>query len=100
MENDGGDLSEETLGSILGKYFEGFPMEEGKLEEGLNNGLKLKSKPEYGGQEVDIGEIYDGDLVKGPLTADDVDKLIKNNKKVQYVTNYGIDIDGIDDKDD
>ena len=93
MKADGGDLSEETLGSILGKYFEGFPKEEGELEKGLKDGLKLNSKSEYGGQEVDIRDIYDGDLVKEPLTADKVDELVKNKEKVQYVTNYGIDID-------
>ena len=97
MENGGGNLSDTKLKEILDKYFENVPETdelEGKLKD--VNGFKLNSKPEYGGQEVDIGEIYDGDLVKEPkpVTVEEVEKSLADNKKIQYVTNYEIDTDG------
>ena len=96
MENTRGNLLDTKLKEILDKYFENVP-EADKLEGELkkDGGLKLKSKAKYGGQQVDIGEIYDGNLAKEPkpVTVEELEESLVDSTKVQYVTNYGIDID-------
>ena len=59
-----GDITSEQLKEVLEKYFKNVP-EEDELQEKLKEkDFKLKSKPEYGGQDVEIADIYDGDLAK------------------------------------
>ena len=94
MKNEGGNISAEKLKEILEKYFDKVP-EASELEAKLKGAeFKLKSKQEYGGQEIELGDIYNGDFEKGAITADQLDSELQQSTKVQYVTNYGIDIDG------
>ena len=100
MKNEGGNISAEKLKEILEKYFDKVP-EASELETKLKEeGFKLKSRQEYGGQEIELGDIYNGDFEKGAITAEQLDSELQQSTKVQYVTNYGIDIDGDDNAED
>ena len=55
-----GEITENTLKTVLEKYFENVPEE---LPEDLTT-LELKSKEEYGGHLINVSEIYSGTLEK------------------------------------
>ncbi len=80
--NNGQKISKEELRKILEKYFEKVP---NPLPDDLTT-LKLKSKQEYGGQEIQVSKIYNGGLI---VTAES----ITADEYGAYV-NYGIDING------
>ena len=79
---NGRKITQEELIKILEKYFDEVP---NPLPQDLS-GLKLKTKSQYGNQQIEIAEIYNGGLI---ATADNI--TVSNYG--EYV-NYGIDIDG------
>ena len=64
-ENKSGDISKEELKQILDKYFTDVPEE---IPDDLSGGMTLTSKEEYGKQEIEIAEIWNGKFKETPVS--------------------------------
>ena len=100
-ENQNGEITTKQLKDVLSKYFDSVP-EEDKLENKLKEeDFKLKSKQEYGGQEIEIADIYGGGLTEGTggETFDEneltigVEKATNTDKYGWKVKNYNVQYD-------
>ncbi len=61
-ENKSGKVTAKQLKDVLDKYFESVPKEDELPNKLKEEDFKLKSNPEYGGQEIEIADIYSGGL--------------------------------------
>ncbi len=81
-----GNISKVNFVDILNQYFDDVPTEE-NLPDDLNN-LILTSKEEYGGHEINIGEIWNGTFAEPSLA-----EIVKSTNYGDYV-DYPIDLNG------
>ena len=73
-------ITKKEFKDVLDKYFEKVPEVEELPDNLKETQLKLKAKKEYGGQEIEIGEIYSGELEVPKETAETLkDKLKDTN---------------------
>ena len=79
MEN-GGEISKKQFIEVLNKYFENVPTEDISQEDLMNT--ELKTKNEYGENNIKVSDIYDGIF---PKTVED----LKAGEKVNYIDKNG-----------
>ena len=84
-----GDITKGEFINILNQYFDGVPTEE-NLPEDLND-LILTSKEEYGGHEMNIGEIWNGTFTQ--VTQAPLKETVASTNYGDYV-DYPIDLNG------
>ena len=88
-KNQNGEITTKQLKDVLSKYFESVP-EEDELENKLKEeDFKLKSKPEYGGQEIEISDIYDGSLTQETEETFNAEELTIGAEKATNTDKYG-----------
>ena len=85
LENEG-NISKGDFVTILNQYFDDVPTEE-NLPEDLND-LTLTSKEEYGGHEMNIGDIWNGTFAQASLA-----EAVTGTNYGDYV-DYPIDLNG------
>ena len=80
-EENGTTIYKEDIKEILDKYFEGVP-DDFTLE------TELKTKPEYGDNQIKVSEIYNEELKERPPTAGEVLKVDRSGENAEDKSPY------------
>lgn len=103
-ENKGGTVTKVKLKEILDKYFSNVPDIDDFPDETLTSQIKLKATKEYGEYEINLSDIYKGDLSNNTETSGGdtpvfnpelltIGKAINTDKYGYKVTNYNVTTD-------
>ena len=84
IKGNGSGITSGALQTILNKYFDDVPED----ATTITTDTPLTAKEEYGGYEMKVSDIYDGEIVIKGITVGDITDEQKKEIIGKYVTNY------------